>query len=84
MLGRVMSLVALAMVGLAPISQAAAGALIKLSVQGMFATSGAGTALVAAFVFTQRNRWEFPPAEQAGDDTTAAPLAEPVSELGAA
>jgi hypothetical protein len=45
MLGRVMSLLLLANVGLVPLSQAVAGALIKLSLSGLFV--GAGVLLVA-------------------------------------
>jgi hypothetical protein len=48
MTGRIMSLVMLANVGLAPISQALAGALIKVSIEGMFA--GAGLIVLASAI----------------------------------
>ena len=84
MLGRVMSLVMLAMVGLGPVSQALSGALMKISVTGLFAASGAGMALTGVLVFAQRRAWVFPPAEIAGENALSAPIAEPVSELGTA
>ena len=77
MLGRVMSLVVLAMVGLGPISQALSGALIKISVQGLFAAAGIGMALVGLLVFAQRHHWVFPPAEEStGGEADATAVAE--------
>jgi len=74
MLGRVMSLVMLAMVGLGPVSQAIAGALMKISVTGLFAASGVGMALTGVLVFAQRRAWVFPPAEQNAGAVTLAEL----------
>lgn len=64
MMGRVMSLVMLAMVGLGPISQVLAGAIIKVSVIGLFASAGVGMLLTGVLVFAQRSLWRFPAAEQ--------------------
>lgn len=87
MLGRVMSLVALAMVGLAPVSQMLAGALMKISVIGVFATAGVGMAAVGAFVFSQRHSWQFPealadttPADSASADKATDQLPEPCAD----
>jgi hypothetical protein len=53
MLGRVMSLVLLAGVGLVPISQALTGALIKFSLAGLFAVAGILMLLVASWLAFQ-------------------------------
>jgi MFS family permease len=53
MLGRVMSLVMLASVGLQPISQALTGAVIKLSLGGLFYGAGILMALVAVWLAIQ-------------------------------
>jgi hypothetical protein len=66
MMGRVMSLMVLAMVGLAPISQAAAGLLVKSSIGLLFGSAGGGLLLIAVFVFTQRGVWRFPESTDAG------------------
>ena len=62
LMGRVMSLVMLAMVGLAPISQAIAGVLVKISAPALFGTAGVGMLLIGGFVFVQRSKWVFPVA----------------------
>jgi hypothetical protein len=61
-----MSLMMLAMVGLAPISQAVAGALVKSSLGLLFGSAGGGLLLIAVFVFTQRGVWRFPESTDAG------------------
>jgi hypothetical protein len=53
MLGRVMSLVLLAGVGLVPISQALTGAFIKLSLTGLFVGTGILILLVAVWLALQ-------------------------------
>lgn len=53
MLGRIMSLILLASVGLVPISQALTGALIRLSLPGVFAGAGILMMLVALWVAAQ-------------------------------
>jgi MFS family permease len=53
MLGRVMSLVMLASVGLQPVSQAITGALIKVSLSGLFYGAGILMALVALWLAVQ-------------------------------
>ena len=53
MLGRVMSLILLAGVGLVPISQALSGAFIKLSLTGLFFGAGILMVLVAAWLALQ-------------------------------
>jgi MFS family permease len=50
MLGRMMSLVVLSMVGFVPISQAVSGALIKVSLEGLFAVCGMLIVLTAFIV----------------------------------
>jgi MFS family permease len=54
-LGRVMSLIMLAMVGLMPISQAIAGAVIRISPEVLFVGSAAGFLIVAALVMAKRS-----------------------------
>ena len=63
LMGRVMSLVMLAMVGLAPISQAGAGLLVKFSAPVMFSIAGVGMLILGAVVLTLRHTWVFPEAE---------------------
>jgi len=48
MIGRVMSLVLFANIGLVPVSQALSGALLKLSINGMFIVAGFLMMLIAA------------------------------------
>jgi MFS family permease len=65
LMGRVMSLVMLAMVGLAPISQALSGLLVKVSAPALFSAAGIGMVAVGALVFAQRRTWVFPEAAPA-------------------
>ena len=53
MLGRVMSMVMLAGVGLVPISQALTGAFIKLSLTGLFVGAGSLMLLVTVWMALQ-------------------------------
>jgi MFS family permease len=64
LMGRVMSLVMLAMVGLGPISSAVAGVLVKISAPALFGTAGAGMLLIGVFVFANRATWVFPEAAE--------------------
>jgi MFS family permease len=57
MLGRVMSLVMLAMVGLAPLSQAVTGAALKLGAVPVFASAGAGIAALGLAAAVRRRDW---------------------------
>ena len=57
MLGRVMSVVMLAMLGLTPVSQALAGAIIKLGPDVLFVGCGAGMLAVAAVAGLWRRSW---------------------------
>jgi MFS family permease len=57
MLGRVMSLVMLAMLGVTPVSQAASGALVKLGPEVLFVGCGAGMLAVAAVAAVCRRSW---------------------------
>lgn len=77
-LGRVMSLVTLAMVGLMPISQALAGAVLRVSPQALFVSAGVGFAVLAAWTATIRGVWVL---DAVGDG--AAPAVHP-AEGGAA
>lgn len=54
MLGRMMSLVVLSMVGFVPISQAISGALIKVSLEGLFAVCGMLIILTAFIVLMSK------------------------------
>jgi MFS family permease len=73
MLGRVMSLVMLAMLGLLPVSTALAGAIVKLGPTALFAGAGAGLLLVTAVAAAGHRGWSLDALEAAGDD-------EPVAE----
>lgn len=75
MLGRVMSLVMLAMLGLMPVSTALAGAIIKLGPTALFAGAGAGLLLVTAVAATGRRGWSLEALEAAGEDGLAAEAA---------
>jgi MFS family permease len=57
MLGRVMSLVMLAMLGVTPLSQALAGAVVKLGPAVLFVGCGAGMLAVAAVAAVCRQSW---------------------------
>ena len=72
MLGRVMSLVMLAMLGVTPISTAVSGAVLSLGTTVLFVACGAGMLAVAALAATCRNSWSLaaleagvPPAAEA-------------------
>ena len=56
-LGRVMSLIVLSMIGLMPISQALAGAVIRLSPTALFVGAGAGFAALAVMAAVKRSLW---------------------------
>lgn len=75
MLGRVMSLIMFAIVGLAPISQAISGAVIRISPEALFGGAGMGFVLVAIWTAMQRDVWTL-----GGDE----PAEEPEAELAAA
>jgi MFS family permease len=75
MLGRVMSLIMLAMVGLAPISQAISGAVIRISPEVLFGGAGVGFLIVAIWAATQRDAWNLggdEPAEELSAEAVAA------------
>ncbi len=57
MLGRVMSLVMLAMLGVTPLSQVVAGAVVKLGPVVLFVGCGAGMLAVAAVAAVCRRSW---------------------------
>jgi MFS family permease len=75
MLGRVMSLVMLAMLGLMPASTALAGAIVKLGPTALFAGAGAGLLLVTAVAAAGRRGWSLDALEAAGKDGLAAETA---------
>ena len=75
MLGRVMSLVMLAMLGLMPVSTALAGAIIKLGPTALFAGAGAGLLLVTAVAAAGRRGWSLDALEASGEDGLAAEAA---------
>ncbi len=76
MVGRVMSMLMLAMFGLMPVSQAIAGAVLKVSTPALFVGSALGLLIPGFLVFTHRDIWEF--AEAAADeDETAENIESP-------
>ena len=75
MLGRVMSLVMLAMLGLMPVSTALAGAIVKLGPTALFAGAGAGLLLVTAVAAAGHRGWSLDALEAAGDNGLVAEAA---------
>jgi MFS family permease len=71
MLGRLMSLVILAMLGLTPVSTALAGAIIGLGAPALFLGCGAGMLLVTAVAAAYQGSWSL-----AGLEQDAVPAAE--------
>jgi hypothetical protein len=74
LLGRVMSLIMLAIVGLAPVSQAISGAVIRISPEVLFGGAGIGFVLVAIWTAMQRDVWTLgdgEPTEEGGDRPSA-------------
>jgi hypothetical protein len=57
MLGRLMSLVMLAMIGVTPISTALSGAVLSLGPTVLFVACGAGMLAVTAFAAAGRHSW---------------------------
>ncbi len=72
MVGRVMALVMLAMVGLQPISQAIAGAIVKWSVTDLFLVTGACMLIPGAVVVANRERWDFSVIEDESSELATA------------
>ena len=56
-LGRVMSLIMLAIVGLTPISQASAGIVMAVSSSALFVSAGVGFSVLALIATTKRSIW---------------------------
>jgi MFS family permease len=83
MLGRVMSLLMLAMLGLMPASTALAGAVIKLGPEALFVGAGVGLLVVTAVAAAGRRGWSLAALEAASegsapdDAATGGALAEP-------
>ena len=75
MLGRVMSLVMLAMLGLMPVSTALAGAIVKLGPTALFAGAGAGLLVVTAVAAAGHRGWSLDALEATGEDGLAAEAA---------
>jgi len=78
-LGRVMSLIVLAMVGLMPVSQALAGLVIRASPTALFLSAGAGFAGIAVMALVKRSMWTVAGeriAVESGSAVTAIPAAE--------
>jgi MFS family permease len=72
LVGRVMSLLMLAMFGLGPISQAIAGAVLQFSVSGLFAAAGAGLLVPGWLVYRHRSIWNFDAAPETAPSQPAA------------
>ena len=66
MLGRLMSLVILAMLGLTPVSTALAGAVIGLGAPALFLGCGVGMLVVTAVAATYRHSWSLAGLERGG------------------
>jgi MFS family permease len=77
MLGRVMSMLMLAMVGLAPVSQLAAGAIIKLGPAALFVPAGAGVALIGLFAGARHRSWSLDKFEQEAAERLGDAVVEP-------
>ena len=72
LLGRLMSLVILAMLGVTPISTALAGAVIGLGAPALFLGCGVGMLVVTAIAAAYRHSWSLAGLEQARPATEAA------------
>jgi MFS family permease len=59
LVGRVMSLLMLAMYGLGPISQVISGAVLQISLPGLFIAAGAGLIVPAVLAYRYRTMWDF-------------------------
>ncbi|MBE0702367.1 MAG: MFS transporter [Afipia sp.] len=77
-MGRVMSFVMLAMVGLAPVSQAISGAVIRISPAALFGCAGLGFLLLAGWTATVRDVWVFVDGVREDSATAAPPGVGPV------
>lgn len=75
-LGRVMSLITLAMVGLMPVSQALSGVVIRISPEALFLTSGAGFTALALWAATKRDIWTIDPSAKLEESTATDSTAE--------
>lgn len=82
-LGRVMSLIMLAGVGLMPVSQALSGAVIKVSPAALFLGAGAGFVAVALTAVVKRSAWTLDagplPAATAASAVALEPAVDPVA-----
>jgi MFS family permease len=63
LVGRVMSLLMLSMYGLGPISQAISGAILQLSLPGLFGAAAVGLVVPAVIAYRYRSIWDFAAAE---------------------
>ncbi len=73
LVGRVMALLMLAMYGLGPISQAISGAVLQVSLSGLFAVAAAGLVVPGVLVYRYRSIWDF---DAAGNESPAGPATE--------
>ncbi|HEY3339220.1 MAG TPA: MFS transporter [Propionicimonas sp.] len=63
LVGRVMSLLMLSMYGLGPISQAISGAILQLSLPGLFGAAAVGLVVPAVIAYRYRSIWDLAAAE---------------------
>ena len=71
LVGRVMSLLMLSMYGLGPISQAISGAILQISLPGLFAAAGIGLMIPAVIAYRYRTIWDFVAADDTPSDAEA-------------
>jgi MFS family permease len=72
MVGRVMSLLMLAMYGLGPISQVISGAVLQISLPGLFIAAGAGLVVPAVMAYRYRTIWDFDAPDDPNHPATSA------------
>jgi MFS family permease len=80
LLGRVMSLMMLAMYGLGPVSQAIAGVVLQVSLPGLFLGAAACLFIPAALVWANRSIWDFSTEPGRSDAEPSEPDAPALAE----
>lgn len=76
LVGRTMAVLMLAMYGLGPISQVAAGAVLRLSVSWLFIGSAIGLVIPATIALLNRSLWQFAPIADSNATSQESQFAE--------